>query len=65
MTKQSQSKRTHENGVGSSMLNFAPKPVQEKVNKRRRRKEEEEFRKLQEQRAEEAQRGEFAPPLTP
>lgn len=64
MTKQSQSKGNHKN-VGSSMLRFAPESVQKKVQERRRRKEKEEFQKLQEQRAEEAQQGNFAPRLTP
>lgn len=49
----------------SSMLDLASKSVQEKVQKRRQRKEEGDFKKLQDQRAEQAQRGEFAPPLTP
>lgn len=49
----------------SSMLALAPRPIQEKVNKRRQRKEEEGFRKLQVERAEQAQKGEFAPPQTP
>lgn len=64
MTKQSQSKG-HPEKVGSSMLGFAPKSVQKKVQERRRRKEKEEFEKLQKKRAEEAQQGNFAPRLTP
>lgn len=59
MTNQSNSK------TGSSMLDLAPEVVRKKVIKRRQKKDNERYQELQQQRAVQAENGEFAPSLTP
>jgi hypothetical protein len=57
--------RSKKQKAGSSMLDLAPEVVRKKVNKRRQKKDHEHYQELQQQRAVQAQNGEFAPPLTP
>jgi hypothetical protein len=60
-----QSKKQPNPTTGSSMLDLAPEVIRKKVHKRRQKKEAEMQKKMQQEKSILAEKGEFAPPLTP